>query len=370
MTIALLARRSFSEGVAAADHFFNSCHFYNMITSNTDIPELDTPPEQPDEVAFETNLRPEHLGEYVGQGQIKNNLGVAMAAAKKRGEPIEHVLLYGPPGLGKTTLAGIVAKETNRALRTSSGASLQRAGDLAAILTNLEAGDVLFIDEIHRLHPTAEELLYPAIEDRVLDIVVGKGAGARSIRMPLPPFTLVGATTRIGLLSGPLRDRFGHTYHLEYYSENELEEIISRSSTILHIAIEPDAGRELARRSRGTPRIANRLLKRVRDFAELLEHDTITLEAARQSLKQLGIDPLGLDRGDRLILETIIEKFGGGPVGLQTISIATGEPEDTITDIYEPYLIREGLIARTPKGRTATKRAYVHLGKTAPATLL
>ncbi len=332
-----------------------------MITSSDTTNTLTQDPETPEEAAFETNLRPTSLLEYVGQDAIKQNLHTALSAAKLRGEPVEHVLLYGPPGLGKTTLAGIIAKETGRNLRISSGASLQRAGDLAAILTNLEEGDVFFIDEIHRLNPTAEEVLYPAIEDGVLDIVVGKGPGARSIRMQLPKFTLVGATTRVGLISNPLRDRFGHIFHLEYYTEADLATIIDRSSAILNYHIEPTASAEIAKRSRGTPRIANRLLKRSRDYAQLHGSSTITLSDTTQSLQQLGVDQLGLDRGDRLLLETLITKFSGGPVGLQTLSIATGEAEDTITDIYEPYLIRQGLLERTPKGRKATANAYTHL---------
>lgn len=334
-----------------------------MINSNgaaTDI--LNEDPTTPEESVFELSLRPQNLQEYIGQTQVKRNLSIALEAAKLRNEPIDHVLLYGPPGLGKTTLASIIAKETARTLRISSGASLQRAGDLAAILTNLEAGDVLFIDEIHRLNPTAEEILYPAIEDGALDILVGKGPGARSIRMQLPKFTLVGATTRVGLISNPLRDRFGHIFHLEYYTPEELQVIIARSSDLLQYRIDPTASAELATRSRGTPRIANRLLKRARDFTQIAGEKTISLAHVLHTLEHLGIDALGLDRGDTMLLETIIHKFNGGPVGLQTLSIATGEAEDTITDIYEPYLIRQGLLDRTPKGRVATKRAYEHLG--------
>ncbi len=326
------------------------------------IPLQPEPTEE--EVVFEAHLRPEQLADYVGQTQIKANLGVAITAAKIRQEPIEHVLLYGPPGLGKTTLATIIAKETNRNLKITSGASIQRAGDLASLLTNLEDGDVLFIDEIHRLHAAAEEVLYPAIEDRVLDIMVGKGPGARSIRMQLPRFTLVGATTRVGLLSGPLRDRFGHVYHLEYYEHNDLESIIQRSAQILGISMDQNALATLAKRSRGTPRIANRLLKRVRDFAQTKAQTVITQTLATEALQMIGVDLLGLDSGDRLLLETLIHKFNGGPVGLQTLSVATGEPEDTITDIYEPFLIREGLLIRTPKGREATPRAREHLALT------
>ncbi|MBP9686632.1 MAG: Holliday junction branch migration DNA helicase RuvB [Candidatus Doudnabacteria bacterium] len=334
-----------------------------MIHSNdTDTSPLTQDPITPEESVFELSLRPQNLQEYIGQAQVKRNLSIALEAAKLRNEPLDHVLLYGPPGLGKTTLANIIAKETNRTLRISSGASLQRAGDLAAILTNLEEGDVFFIDEIHRLNPTAEEILYPAIEDGVLDILVGKGPGARSIRMQLPKFTLVGATTRVGMISNPLRDRFGHIFHLEYYTPEELQVIISRSSELLQYPIDPTASTELASRSRGTPRIANRLLKRTRDFTQITGDRTITQTHVASTLEHLGVDFLGLDRGDTMLLETIIHKFNGGPVGLQTLAIATGEAEDTITDIYEPYLIRQGLLDRTPKGRIATQRAYTHLG--------
>ncbi len=315
----------------------------------------------PEESQIENKLRPIYFGDYVGQGNVKNNLGIAISAANQRNETLEHVLFYGPPGLGKTTLAGIIANETGKNFKITSGASLQRAGDLAAILTNLQEGDVLFIDEIHRLSSNAEEILYPAIEDQVLDIVVGKGPGARSIRMQLPEFTLVGATTRIGLISGPLRDRFGHVFHLEYYSPEDLSEIIARSAQILQTTIERDACLYIAERSRGTPRIANRLLKRARDYAQVKDSGNINLSTAKESLSALGIDPLGLDHGDRQILETLVHKFSGGPVGLQTLAVATGEPEDTITDIYEPFLIKQGLLTRTPKGREATKKAFEHL---------
>ncbi len=340
-----------------------------MISSETTEQLKNTEETSSEEVLFETNLRPTSFTEYVGQTQIKTNLSTAIKAAQQRNEPVEHILLYGPPGLGKTTLANIVAKETGKNLRITSGASLQRVGDLAAILTNLAEHDVLFIDEIHRLHPTAEEILYPAIEDNILDIVIGKGPGARSVRMQLPNFTLVGATTRAGLISSPLRDRFGHVYHLEYYSDKELSEIITRSAKILNVNIEADAATEAAKRSRGTPRVANRLLRRIRDFSQLQMSDTITMRHVQESLNELGVDLLGLDRGDRLILETLVNKFNGGPVGLQTLAVATGESEDTITDVYEPYLIRQGLITRTPKGRLATQRCYIHLNMAVPNNL-
>lgn len=331
-----------------------------MIEESNNTP-ISSEPDKED-VLTENRLRPTAFTDYIGQSLVKNNLSVAIQAATQRQEPLEHVLLYGPPGLGKTTLAGIIAKETKKNLKITSGASIQRAGDLAAILTNLEDGDVLFIDEIHRLNPSAEEVLYPAVEDQALDIIVGKGPGARSIRMQLPAFTLVGATTRIGLISGPLRDRFGHVFHLEYYSVDELGEIITRSAKLLQVNVEPEAKEYLAQRSRGTPRIANRLLKRVRDFAQIQNSDTIDITLTSKSLEALGIDPLGLDHGDRQILETLVYRFNGGPVGLQTLSVATGEPEDTITDIYEPFLIKQGLLTRTPKGRQATPKAWNHLG--------
>jgi holliday junction DNA helicase RuvB len=337
-----------------------------MIESSTNN-EIDPGSTNPEEAAFEQTLRPSKLSEYIGQDTLKQNLRVVMAAAKQRGDLIEHALLYGPPGLGKTTLAAIIAKEMGVNLRPTSGPAIQRAGDLAAILTNLEQGDVLFIDEIHRLNKIVEEVLYPAMEDGVLDIVLGKGPGARSIRMDLPKFTLIGATTRVGLLSAPLRDRFGLMYHLDYYAPEELRQIIERSARILNVEVDPTASLELANRSRLTPRIANRLLKRVRDFAQVHEHGTITLDTATKTLSMLEVDSLGLDKHDRKLLETIIEMFRGGPVGLSTLAAATGEEEDTITDIYEPFLMRQGLLTRTPKGRTATRRAYEHLGKNPPA---
>jgi holliday junction DNA helicase RuvB len=337
-----------------------------MITSQPS-PEASRPEQAlPDDQVLEQSLRPRALDEFIGQQSLKANLTMVMSAAQKRRENLEHVLLYGPPGLGKTTLAGIIAKEMGAELKTTSGPAIERPGDLAALLTNLSPGDVLFVDEIHRLNKIVEEILYPAMEDGFLDIMLGKGPGARSVRMDLPAFTLIGATTRLGLLSAPLRDRFGLLYHLDYYTPEELQKIIERSSHILNTMLEPAAGELLAERSRFTPRIANRLLKRARDFVEVHGHATITPQTAEAVLELLEIDALGLDKNDRRLLEVLVEKFNGGPVGLTTLAAATGEEVDTITDVYEPFLIRQGLLARTPKGRQATDRTYRHLGKTPP----
>lgn len=331
-----------------------------------DISPLDAGANAPEDQNLDQNLRPTKLEDYIGQTAVKNNLNIVMQAAKQRNEVLEHILLYGPPGLGKTTLAHIIAKKMGANLKVTSGPTIERSGDLASLLTNLSEGDVLFIDEIHRLNKTVEEVLYPAMEDYVLDIILGKGPGARSIRMDLPKFTLIGATTRIGMLSGPLRDRFGATYRLEYYEPEDLEKIIKRSAEILGTKIEKNALSELAKRSRFTPRIANRLLKRVRDFSQVHGHDTITLKASEDALKLLEIDSLGLDKNDRRILEVLIHKFSGRPVGLNTLAAATGEEEDTITDIHEPFLIRLGLLDKTPKGRQATENAYKQMGLKSP----
>lgn len=315
----------------------------------------------------ERTLRPLTLSEYFGQHKLKESLSVYMQAAIGRREPLDHLLLYGPPGLGKTTLAGIIASEMGHNIRITSGPAIERPGDLASILTNLAAGDILFIDEIHRLSHSVEEVLYPAMEDYALDIMIGKGPSARSIRLDLPKFTLIGATTRAGLLTSPLRDRFGISFRLELYDPEDLSTILLRSASILKIACDRDGALEIARRSRGTPRIANRLIKRVRDFAEVKAGGRITTQVACEALTIMEIDELGLDRIDRAMLSAMIEKFGGGPVGLDTLAASTGEDATTIEDVYEPYLLQLGFLMRTPRGRVATPAAYAHLGLTASA---
>jgi Holliday junction DNA helicase RuvB len=331
-----------------------------------DEDRLLSPAAGSDEEQFDRTLRPRTLAEYVGQEQVKQNLGILLEAARMRGEPVEHVLLCGPPGVGKTTLANIIAAELGVAIRTSSGPAIDHAGALASILTNLNERDVLFIDEIHRLNKVVEEALYPAMEDFAFDIVLGKGAGASAMRLSLARFSCIGATTRQGLLSGPMRDRFGAVYRLDFYTQPELELIIRRSARILELELEDEAAAELARRARGTPRIANRLLRRVRDYAQVRADGRATLEVCGQALALLDIDDLGLEPLDRRILETLITKFGGGPVGLDTIATSLSEERETIEDVYEPFLMQVGFLARTPRGRVATQLAYRHLGLKPP----
>jgi Holliday junction DNA helicase RuvB len=320
----------------------------------------------PQEEALERALRPKQLDEYVGQEKIRGQLEIFIQAAKMRKEPLDHVLLFGPPGLGKTTLAQIIAREMGVNLRHTSGPVLERAGDLAALLTNLEPNDVLFIDEIHRLSPVVEEILYPALEDYQIDIMIGEGPGARSVKIDLPPFTLVGATTRAGMLTNPLRDRFGIVSRLEFYSAEELQRIVTRSSGLLELPISQDGALEIAKRSRGTPRIANRLLRRVRDFADVKANGNATREVADAALTMLDVDSQGLDVMDRKLLQTVIEKFMGGPVGVDNLAAAIGEERDTIEDVIEPYLIQQGYLQRTPRGRMATANAYQHFGLIQP----
>jgi len=336
-------------------------------TPETDGADSLTRPESvADDLSFDATLRPRTLADYIGQKEVKENLAVFLEAARLRKEPLDHVLLYGPPGLGKTTLAHIIAAEQSASLKATSGPLIEKAGDLAALLTNLEHGDVLFIDEIHRLSAQLEEVLYPAMEDFKLDIIIGQGPSARSIRLDLPRFTLVGASTRIGLLTAPLRDRFGITHHLDFYGEEDLCAIVQRSAGLLQIATDPEGAAEIARRSRGTPRIANRLLRRVRDFVEVAGAGCVTHRLAQDSLERLRVDRYGLDETDRRMLLLILEKFEGGPVGINTIAAALGEERDTIEEIYEPYLLQIGFLDRTPRGRRITRLACRHLGRERP----
>jgi len=322
--------------------------------------------EQEEDITLDTTLRPQKLSEYVGQHKIRKNLQMFMDAAKKRKEPIEHVLLYGPAGLGKTTLAHIIANEMGVNIRVTSGPAIERVGDLGSILTNLQDGDVLFIDEIHRLNKLIEEVLYPAMEDYKLDVIIGKGPSARTLQLDLPKFTLIGATTRLGSISNPLRNRFGAIHKLEFYDDGEMKQIIHRSGKILGVELDESGASEIARSSRKTPRVGNRMIKRVRDFAQINEHSTIDSAVARKALEMMEIDELGLEPTDRCILETIIKKFNGGPVGIQTIAAATSEEVETIEDVYEPFLIQLGFLTRTPRGRMVTEHGYKHLGYPVP----
>jgi Holliday junction DNA helicase RuvB len=328
---------------------------------------LDPDPATDAEAADEVGLRPRRLGEFVGQSELKEHLEILLEAARRRGQAADHLLFAGPPGLGKTSMAGIVANEMGVRMHVTSGPAIERAGDLAALLTNLDEGDVLFVDEIHRLSRAVEEVLYPAMEDFQLDIVLGKGPAARSLRLDLPRFTLVGATTRTGLITGPLRDRVGLVARLDYYEVDDLEAIVRRAAGILGVAVEGDGPREIARRARGTPRIANRLLRRVRDYAEVRADGIVDGPVASDGLAVFGVDQRGLDKVDRAVLRALCERFGGGPVGLKTLAIGVGEPEETVEDVYEPFLIQQGLLLRTPKGRVATPGAWAHLGLVEPA---
>jgi Holliday junction DNA helicase RuvB len=328
---------------------------------------LVSPQMSEEEQFIETSLRPRHLDEYIGQEKIKGNLSILLEAARRRNEPVDHVLLYGPPGLGKTTLCNIIAAEMGVSLKTTSGPAIEHAGDLASILTSLQPGEVLFIDEIHRLARAVEERLYSAMEDFALDVMIGKGPSARSLRLTLPPFTVVGATTRVGSLTAPLRDRFGAIYRMEYYDRDALNKIVHRSARILKVPAEEDGIEEIASRARGTPRIVNRLLKRVRDYAQVRADGVITRDVAKAALDALEVDEIGLDNTDRSMLLTIIQKFNGGPVGLDTLAASTSEDSETIEDVYEPYLLQLGFIARTPRGRVAMRAAYEHLGLIPPS---
>lgn len=351
----------------------NSSIYYNTVVMEEQFEELtdervaDTS-ASPEEAVLENTLRPKELGDFVGQEQIKQNLAISIQAAKQREEPLEHILLYGNPGLGKTTLAHIIAKEMNANVKVTSGPALEKVGDLAAILSNLETGEVLFIDEIHRLNKTIEEVLYPAMEDYSLDIIIGSGPAARTIRMPLNRFTLIGATTKMSMISGPLRDRFGHSFHLSFYEQADIEKILSRNAQILGVTIDADSTAIIAERARRTPRVANRLLKRVRDYAEVHNGGLIDVNIARSALHLLSIDEHGLDDTDRRLLTAMIEKFNGGPVGLGTIAASIAEEVDTIEDVLEPYLLQTGFLERTPRGRKATALAYRHLGFDEPAS--